>query len=275
MLTDGTPFALSLDNLVKNSQVFAPVNCNENANEIPDTFPGNYYYTGTYADGTAASTNCANWTSNDGSNFSGVYGSKTGASAHWTEAGGISCNASLRLLCFQTGTGGPLPSLTVPAGAKRVFVTSTTHTGNLGGLSGADTVCQLRATEASLPNASNYKAWLSTSSFHAKDRLTSNGPWYRLDNVKIADSKTDLTDGKIFTAISQTQTGAYINSAYFEVWTGTTTDGQVGLNNCNDWFTDDSYYSGLVGYGNESGSMWTSATFRVCNNSRALYCFED
>jgi hypothetical protein len=58
--------------------------------------------------------------------------------------GGANCDADLRLLCFQTGIGGPLPALTPPAGSKKVFVTSTTHDGILGGLSGADTICQTR-----------------------------------------------------------------------------------------------------------------------------------
>src|SRR5665647_1642851 len=35
--------------------------------------------------------------------------------------------------------------------ANYVFVTSTVHDGNLGGLAGADSICQQRASEAALP----------------------------------------------------------------------------------------------------------------------------
>src|SRR5262249_42934796 len=42
---------------------------------------------------------------------------------------------------------------------KRVFVTSTTHDGNLGGLDGADAICASLAANAGL--SGTYKAWLS------------------------------------------------------------------------------------------------------------------
>jgi hypothetical protein len=51
-----------------------------------------------------------------------------------------------------------------------VFVTSTTQTGNLGGLSGADQICNDRAVAAGLTG--NYLAWLSTSSMDAIDRFS-------------------------------------------------------------------------------------------------------
>ena len=52
----------------------------------------------------------------------------------------------------------------VCGGAKScaVFVTSTTHTGNLGGLDGADAICQARA-ESGPAAPGTYKAWLSTA----------------------------------------------------------------------------------------------------------------
>jgi len=40
-----------------------------------------------------------------------------------------------------------------------VFTTSTFHQGNLGGLAGADAICNARAAEASLPGI--YMAWLA------------------------------------------------------------------------------------------------------------------
>jgi Protein of unknown function (DUF1554) len=54
-----------------------------------------------------------------------------------------------------------------------VFVTSTTHTGNLGGLDGADAICQARAESLnSAAPAGTYKAWLSTAAESAAARLT-------------------------------------------------------------------------------------------------------
>ena len=52
------------------------------------------------------------------------------------------------------------PPLTTGRG-KFVFVTSTTHTGDLGGIAGGDGICNDRAADAGLPGV--YKAWLATS----------------------------------------------------------------------------------------------------------------
>jgi len=43
---------------------------------------------------------------------------------------------------------------------KIVFVTSSTYTGTLGGIAGADSLCQTHAARAGLPGV--YKAWLGT-----------------------------------------------------------------------------------------------------------------
>ena len=44
-------------------------------------------------------------------------------------------------------------------GSGLVFVTSTTHNGNLGGVAGADAICNARAAAAGLPGS--YLAWIS------------------------------------------------------------------------------------------------------------------
>ena len=223
--------------------------------------------------------NCNNWT--DGTvGASAGYGSTQGASSGWTDDGGISCSGAIRLLCFQTGTGGPLPSITAPASSKKVFVTSTTHNGNLGGLSGADAICVSRATTAGIANAANFKAWLSTSSpaVNAIDHLTSNGPWHRLDGVKVADNKAALIASgstALFTAISQTETGAYISTQYYNVWTGTDDHGVGLVNNCSNWTDDTSGSQGQAGKATISDGNWTNWTSWSCNNLYALYCFED
>ena len=63
---------------------------------------------------------------------------------------------------------------------KRVFVTSTTYKGNLGGLAGADAKCQTRANAASL--GGTWKAWLSDSTTSAASRLTQSVSGYILLN---------------------------------------------------------------------------------------------
>ena len=54
-----------------------------------------------------------------------------------------------------------------------VFATSTLQDGNLGGLAGADAICNTRASAAGLPGA--YVAWLSSTTVDARDRLARPG----------------------------------------------------------------------------------------------------
>ena len=83
---------------------------------------------------------------------------------------------------------------------KTVFVTSTTHTGDLKaegggatGLAGADNICNARAGEASLPGT--YTAWLSTNATDARDRVTqASVPYLQTNGIKIADNFADLVD---------------------------------------------------------------------------------
>ena len=70
---------------------------------------------------------------------------------------------------FKPKAANPL-SAPIGIGYQKVFVTSTTYTGNLGGLSGADSKCQARATAANLSGV--WKAWLSTGDLAASSRIT-------------------------------------------------------------------------------------------------------
>ena len=58
---------------------------------------------------------------------------------------------------------------------KIVFLTSKTYSGDLGGLDGADTICNDLALDAGLPGT--YKAWLSDSFVSVSERFTHAGPY--------------------------------------------------------------------------------------------------
>lgn len=78
------------------------------------------------------------------------------------------------------------------------FVTSSTSgTGNLGGLSGADQRCQELAKSAGLPNRA-WRAYLSTSGpggVSARDRIGS-GPWYNVKGMLVAQNLAELHSDK-------------------------------------------------------------------------------
>ena len=76
------------------------------------------------------------------------------------------------------------------------FVTSTTHSGNLGGLAGADAECQRLAAAVGAGNRT-WRAYLSTfgsptePAVNARDRI-GNGPWHNANGVLVAPSLPDL-----------------------------------------------------------------------------------
>jgi len=270
--TDGNPFAATIDKLVNNGPVYTPARYDENGSVVVS----GVYWTGTYTTGNEVTgANCDNWTGTSSSSYASM-GGVDGTNYFWSGMGGYPCSGSYPLLCFQTGAGPALANLSLPYGAKKVFLTSTTQNGNLGGIAGADAICVARATAAAIPNAAHFKAWISDDSTDAIDHVTVNsaGPWYRLDGVRIAYNKAELLTVPLFTAIAVTENGDYRGS--FSVWTGTQTTGTKSTFNCVNWtHSGSSDGDGLVGTAGYSSYVWTAWGPMACDQNGALYCFED
>jgi hypothetical protein len=145
-------------------------------------------------------------------------------------------------------------SLLIPAPPYYVFVTSTTTTGAMGGLAGADQMCQQRALAAGRTGL--YLAWLSSASYYARNRLDHAGPYYNTNNAKIATSWTDLTDGRLAQPIEHDESGVLMDA---QIWTGTTPDGRLSdpRYTCADWTDDKSGY-GDNGYSRAIDDSWTT-----------------
>lgn len=170
---------------------------------------------------------------------------------------------------------------------KHVFVTSTTSAGNLGGRAGADARCATAAAGAKLPGV--WVAWLSEAGpavTSAPDRIPHNGPFYRLDDVVIAQDKAQLLSGTLLAPIIVTETGAVLASPKEEdarVWTGTHPDGTL-FADCNKWSTTNELLFGTIGWlTHTTNGRWTDnggAAPAVgivnwgCQTIARLYCFE-
>jgi hypothetical protein len=276
---DGFPFGATIDLLLDNGVVYAPIRYDETGTTVAGPV---VYVTNTDIDGSIHSsypTACSNWTSNSGSVWT-IGGNIDMTSRSWTNHVLFTCSANdKRLACMQTGSGPSLPSFA--SMGKKVFLTSTKGTGDLGtwpgaagkaGLAAGDAICQNLALASNL--AGTFKAWLSDSTTDAKNRLMSNGPWVRLDGVKVAENKADLTKGALFTSINQSETGAYDSN--YGVWSGSTADGLKTANTCSNWTDGTSSFSGSSGAAASAGSSWSNnASGSFCNSGFALYCFED
>jgi hypothetical protein len=163
---------------------------------------------------------------------------------------------------------------------KRVFATSTTYNGDLktagggaDGLDGGDKLCQTRADAASL--GGSWKAWLSSTTVDAIDRLPDVGPWYLIDRcTMVFQSKTAITQSDPMVAIHRNELG--VTAATPGFWTGTDSDGTRDSDRCLDWTSAASTEDGAVGGGAASflPGLWSSFLPSSCDMAMRLICFE-
>lgn len=169
---------------------------------------------------------------------------------------------------------------------KRVFVTSDEYlkNGNLGGVDGANLVCQQAADNAQLGGV--WKAWISTTTSSPANRpdFTKNVKYALVSQTGrvsssdiIATSWNDLIDSSdLIRKINRDQTGRQISS--LNVWTGTQSSGAsfTGTeSNCDNWTTNAvSGKTGIQGSPDKRDGGWTNNNLQSCNNEARLYCFE-
>ena len=151
-----------------------------------------------------------------------------------------------------------------------IFKTSTYHNGNLGGVAGADAICQARATAAGLPGT--YKAWIADSLGNSPSTawVRSSVPYVNTVGTQIAADWADLADGYIENTYTD-EFGVYHKSVY---WTATGYDGSAtGYNNCNNWISSNASFYGQTGVENEGG-YWTYYDNSPCSvdNWAQLVC---
>ncbi|MBS1826486.1 MAG: DNRLRE domain-containing protein [Acidobacteria bacterium] len=183
---------------------------------------------------------------------------------------GVPALAAVCALYFRNG-------IAAPAGMecpKLIFATQSSFFGNLGGLDGADNLCNSEAAQAG--HTGVFKAWLSTATVSAASRMTqSNGPYARVDGVVVADNWADLTDGSLKSAIPVTQFGvSRVLEPY--TWTNTTVAGaSAGGPDCNGWTATNASGTPRVGTVTFGDQNWTlSQTTRPCAFPQRLYCVQ-
>jgi hypothetical protein len=141
------------------------------------------------------------------------------------------------------------------------FVTSTRHSGDLGGLEGADRICNDLAKAAKLPGT--YVAWLSDSSVDAQERIGSANGWIGTDRRPFARTAADLLARKIVYPLDRDERGERVDSPW--AWMGDTSG-----DNCTDWSTSSSDHQAVL-YRIGSGHL-TPSIRRPCGFSYPLIC---
>jgi hypothetical protein len=213
----------------------------------------------------------------------------------------LSTAGSLILLAQQ-------PAQQAPPQPMSFFITSagSGKGANLGGLAGADRICQNLATAAG-SNGKTWHAYLSTSAangqpaVNARDRI-GNGPWYNSKGEKIANGLADLhgdtaeqarLGNNLVKLSALTEKGAIVNGRgdtpnTHDMLTGSQTDGRAYTDGadhtCGNW-TSDSTGTAQLGHSDRNGAnntSWNSAhPSRGCSQDNLVstggaglfYCF--
>jgi hypothetical protein len=211
------------------------------------------------------------------------------------------------LLVVLTGAGcGDDEAPTSPSGSSLgFFVTSTTSvTGNLGGLSGADATCQ-RLAAAVGQGTRTWRAYLSVERdpangnqpTHARDRIGA-GPWINANGATLAGSVAELHTRTGDSSLFVDERGQRINGQWtgspapveHDILTGSNADGTLAAGlTCADWTSAAADVAAQVGHSDGMGpnqsttgalSSWNSAhANQNCSNTAPrggagrFYCF--
>ena len=190
------------------------------------------------------------------------------------------------------------------------FVTSQVNSGDLGGLEGADAICQRLAAAAGAGNRT-WRAYLSTygtnttEGENARDRIGS-GPWYNAKGVRIAPNVADLHGdiqrdrNLIYRETALDENGNLVNgrvrpegtSNEHDIITGSDSHGRAVAGDsdrqnytCNNWTYGGDDGHAIIGHHDRLSSgntSWNSShatagcsleAFRSTGGAGRFYCF--
>lgn len=157
----------------------------------------------------------------------------------------------------------------------RIFVTSSSFNGNLGGLSGANSLCNTAARGAGL--SLNYSAILSTSSSDAETRLNITGNVFIFTDETtpqlVASSGVALWEANFNSLNSAVNRDELFNIVTANAWTGTGVEGRfIAGNGCDNWTSNSGGEDGFVGDSGRVDEQWVEGLPIACSFTHRLYC---
>ncbi len=184
-------------------------------------------------------------------------------------------NANVCTALFPN-TASPTTSCKALIGAVKLVFAAGSYNGDLGGVAGANAICQTEAAAVGLPGT--YKAWLSTEiagQNPAASFTQSNVPYVNTSGTQIAANWTALVTSGLSVPILLKDGGTV--SSY--LWTGTNPDGTaipgVASYDCSDWTSASVSVGGAIGVPNTTGPTWTSTgDYDICQDVNFIYCFQ-
>lgn len=281
--TDGQPFLAPIDEAIDDGRVFRAPELDESGNSVIDP-QLTAHFTASGPGGFSGLDTCLDWTSAS-PDEGAIAGWPNRTTADWAgDLRAALCDQPARLLCLQGGRGDPVR----PRQFGRVaFAAAAIGNGDLSswpgangatGLAAGDAVCRSEAQANGLAFAERFRAWLSDADTDARDRFEFDGPWSRLDGVRVADDLADLTDGSLQTSINLQADGVYLVG--LAPFTGTLANGRVAESHCLGWTSSAPNQPGIRGRMNAVQEHWTRQIFfgpvgAPCSLAGRLYCLSD
>lgn len=234
---------------------------------------------------TSTTRNTSGGTPDAGSSTSGgsmtasdVFSSETGEASSSTGSPGAVCGNGVVESGEACDDGNDAPDDGCKACARDsiIFVTSEVYQGfAVGGLFGADQRCRSLAAKAGLPRFETYKAWLSTPTMSAGERLIhSLGRYTLVNGLVVAPDWAGLTSAPLLNPIMVDE---YSQTQDYVAWTGTIASGKAtpGANFCGEW-DDNSGQTlfGGTGLTSKVDSTWSFFEGAECGAELRLYCVE-
>jgi len=163
--------------------------------------------------------------------------------------------------------------------SRIVFVTSDPplQAGAIEGLIGADYECRHRAALMNFPNADRYRAWISSSTVDARDRVEQHiGRYVLVNGLIVAENWDEFASEAHQNPIDVTEQS---QTLIVGVWTGTQPDGTrvPAQSHCQDWTTSSALEKAYAGDSSFTDASWTLDQLinpNGCVNAFALYCIE-
>ena len=155
-----------------------------------------------------------------------------------------------------------------------MFVTKDSYPADMGGVVGADALCQA-AAQGKLTGT--YVAWISAEGDAASTDIPAGKPLIRRDGMPIVATAEDLFKGgatMLLNPIDRDQEG---NPVTGYAWTGTNQLGQPTLTDCSGW-SQAANGGATVGSVASTGLEWTNTipeplTQLQCSSNNHVYCF--
>jgi len=154
-----------------------------------------------------------------------------------------------------------------------VLFAAATANGNLGGRSGADSICS-NAIPTGL-SCAHVHAFISIDASDEIQDMPSNYnvptdlPIASKDGSVVQSNWAGLLGGSLL--MSLVNAGILTNSDTFW-WSGSNSDGSLNSPNCSNWTTSAILINGYSGYYNQTSSAWISAGAPDCSQALPILC---